>query len=402
MNLIEEIKKKIKLILLLNFFLVILFAFYLINSQGFYSYKLKISFDDEIESIAHDIYKEDFLKDYILFHTDYDNELLHHRHILREIFVNRDGFLDEFIIYFNKNELDYEIKKIQNEQTNFYLFPNPRFITVFTKTKPNNTKQFLESFDLKFTEFMYGPFIKKDPNKESGLFQIESLDDLTKKYLNDEYSVEQSLFKKDVLNLENFILEKEERLKRLNEIQNIIREFNLDTINYSDYILISQDFFDNYYIRRPSHLYKYWRDILNSLNRYMQEPFFSIASDIYKEQFYDNISSTNKYAANSAIYPAIHKYIDSEIKFLTKYINRSNNSINEFQKNIQPEGFSLFSYKKLFSIDHIKNNYSIFHLLNLFTLFQIILILNFGILFYIKIFIKNPTSRHKMSNKADI
>ena len=357
MNLIEEIKKKIKLILLLNFILVILFAFYLINSQGFYSHKLKISFDDEIENITHNNYKEDFLTNYLLFQTAYENELLHHRHILREIFVNRGGLLDEFIIYFNKNELDYEIKKIQNEQTNFYLFPNPRYITVFTKTKPNNTNQFLEIFDLKFTEFMYEPFIKKDPNKESQLFHIELLDELTKKYLNDEYLEEQSLLKKNVVDRKDYILEKEERVKRLNEIQNIIREFDLDTANYSDYILISQDFFDNYYVRRPSHLYSYWKDTLNSLNRYMQEPFFTIASDIYRNNLYDSISSINKYSSNSAIYPAIYKYIDREIKFLTKYINRSTNSINESQKYIQLDGFNLFSYEKLFSIDHIKNNY---------------------------------------------
>jgi len=363
---------------------------------------LKISFDDEIENITHNNYKEDFLNDYLLFQTDYENELLHHRYILREIFVNRGGLLDEFIIYFNKNELDYEIKKIQNEQTNFYLFPNPRYITVFTKTKPNNTNQFLEIFDLKFTKFMYEPFFKKDPNKESQLFHIELLDELTKKYLNDEYLAEQNLLKNDIIDLKNFILEKEERIKRLNEIQNIIREFELDTVNYSDHIIISQDFFDNYYIRRPSQLYSHWKDTLNSLNRYMQEPFFSIASDIYKNHFYDSISSINKYTANSAIYSSIYRYIDSELKFLTSYINRSNNFINESQKDIQLDGFNLFSYKKLFSINHIKNNYSIFHLLNLFTLFQIILILNFGILLYIQIFIINPTSRHKMSNKVNI
>ena len=405
MNLIKIIKNKFIIIVILNFFLFIFFFLHIYINQGLYSTKIKISFDQKIENITRNLYKEKFLSKYLNFPSEYQNELLHNQFILRELFMNRGKLLDEFILFFNKNEPKYEIKKIQNDQTNFYLFPNPRYISVYTKFKPKNINDFYESFELRLNQFLYSPFNKKTPNRDesNNLFNIELLDQNELKKLDNQFKSIQEKNKIIIKNNYEFITEKKERIKKIEIILNYLDNLTINNKNF-DEIVIHQDYFDNYYFIDDHIDHKNWYEILNYLNTYLNKPLNSKNLDFFINNFFSMIEDeikTETYDALIYLSSLTNSLVKEKLYYLQNLVYIQIN-IDELINTIQPDDFKLFDYKKYIFLEKIKNNYSIFHLLNLFTLFQILLILNFGILFYFKFFDKNPIFQRKKSNKVDV
>lgn len=405
MNLIKIVKNKFIIIFFLNIFLFILFCLHISINHGLYSTKIKISFDEKIENIIHNLFKEEYLSKYLNFVTGYQNELLHNRFILRELFVNRDQLLDEFILFFNNNEPKYEIKKIQSDQTNFYLFPNPRYISVFTKLKPKNINDFYESFEIRLNQFLYSPFNKNTPNKDgdNNLYNIKLLDQKEFKKLDNQFKSIQEQNKIIIENLNNFISEKKERIKKIEIILNYLDNLTVNN-RYFDEIVIQQDYFNNY-IFIDGHIdHKNWYKILNSLSTYLNNPFKYKDLDFFINNFTSMIKDEIKSENYDDLFylSSLTNYLVKEKIYWLEILEDKKNNYEEISKTIQTDDFKLFEYKKYIFMEKIKSNYSIFHILNLFILFQILLILNFGILFYFKFFVKSPTFLHKKSNKAAI
>ena len=405
MNLIKIIKNKFITIFFLNIFLLIFFCLHIFINHGFYSTKIKISFDEKIENITRNTYKEDYLSKYLNFRTGYQNELLHNRFILRELFVNRYQLLDEFILFFNNNEPKYEIKKIQNEQTNFYLFPNPRYISVFTKFKPKNINDFYESFELRLNQFLHSPFNKKTPNRDesNNLYNIELLDQNELKKLDNQFKSIQEKNKITIKNFNEFTTKKKERIKKIDIILNYLDNLTINN-KYYDGTFIHQDYFDNYYFIDGHIDHENWYKILNNLNTYLNNPLNYKNLDFFINNFFNMIEDevkTENYEVLMYLSSLTNYLVEEKFNWLG-IIDDKKNNIEEISKTIQTDDFKLFEYKKYIFMEKIKSNYTIFHILNLFILFQILLILNFGILFYFKFFDKNPIFQHKKSNKAEI
>jgi len=405
MNLIKIIKNRFIIIVFLNFFLFIFFILHIYINQGLYSTKIKISFDEKIENITRNLYKENFLSKYLNFRTEYQNELLHNQFILRELFLNRYKLLDEFILFYNNNEPKYEITKIQNDQTNFYLFPNPRYISVYTKFKPKNINDFYESFELRLNQFLYSPFNKKTPNRDesNNLFNIELLDQNELKKLDNQFKSIQAKNKIIIKNYYEFITEKKERIKKIEIILNYLDNLTINNKNYDGYF-IHQDYFDNYYFINDHIDHKNWYEILNYLNTYLNNPLNFKNLDFFINNFFSMIEDEIKTETyETLIYlSSLKNYLIKEKFNYLQNLEDKKINIDNLIYTIQPDDFKLFDNKKYIFMEKIKNNYSIFHLLNLFKLFQILLILNFGILFYFKFFDKSPIFQRKKSNKVEV